>query len=123
MSHRLAFAGLALLAAAGPAAAQSRFERESVASDSTEGNQQSPYRTVAFSADGRWVAFDSPASNLAPWDLNQTIDVFVHDRTSGATLLVSVALTGLAGDSHSELGGVAAGGRLLTVLRYADELL
>jgi Tol biopolymer transport system component len=123
MSHRLAFAGLALLAAAGPAAAQSRFERESVASDGTEGNQQSPYRTVAFSADGRWIAFDSPASNLAPWDQNNTIDVFVHDRTSGATLLVSVALTGLSGDSNSELGGMSADGRFITFLSYADNLV
>src|SRR5207253_8937535 len=34
----------------------------------------------AVSADGRFVAFDSAASNLVPGDTNGTFDVFVRDR-------------------------------------------
>jgi Tol biopolymer transport system component len=34
----------------------------------------------AISADGRYVAFDSDASNLVPGDTNDTNDVFVRDR-------------------------------------------
>jgi Tol biopolymer transport system component len=35
---------------------------------------------AAISADGRWVAFSSAASNLVPADVNALQDVFVHDR-------------------------------------------
>jgi uncharacterized repeat protein (TIGR01451 family) len=46
----------------------------------------------ALSADGRWVAFDSPASNLVPGDLNGQSDVFLFGPTRpGADLAVGVA--------------------------------
>ena len=48
----------------------------------------------ALSADGRFVAFDSAASNLVPDDTNQDPDVFVHDRQTGGTTRVSVASDG-----------------------------
>ncbi|MGH9268783.1 MAG: TolB family protein, partial [Acidimicrobiales bacterium] len=44
----------------------------------------------SISADGRYVAFASPASNLAPGDANNTWDVFLHDLATGATERVSV---------------------------------
>jgi uncharacterized repeat protein (TIGR01451 family) len=47
-----------------------------------------------ISADGRFVAFASMASNLAGRDSNQNSDVFVHDRATGTTELISVSLTG-----------------------------
>src|SRR5437762_5813039 len=53
-------------------------ERVSVASDGTEGNGDSDRPSV--SGDGRFVAFESVASNLVPGDTNGTGDVFVHDR-------------------------------------------
>lgn len=37
----------------------------------------------AISADGRFVAFHSWASNLAPGDTNLSLDAFVHDRVPG----------------------------------------
>jgi hypothetical protein len=37
----------------------------------------------ALSADGRFVAFDSAASNLVPGDTNFDHDVFVHTRAGG----------------------------------------
>jgi Tol biopolymer transport system component len=39
----------------------------------------------AISADGRYVAFDSAASNLVGWDSNGGEDVFVRDTASGRT--------------------------------------
>jgi len=47
-----------------------------------------------LSADGRYVAFFSHATDLVPGDTNNVADVFVHDRTTGATWRVSVSHTG-----------------------------
>jgi hypothetical protein len=52
--------------------------RLSVASDGTLGNDD--LYSPSISADGRFVAFHSMASNLVPGDTNDWIDVFVHDR-------------------------------------------
>jgi Tol biopolymer transport system component len=47
----------------------------------------------SMSADGRWIVFESPATDLIPGgsDTNQTTDVFLYDRASGAVTLVSHA--------------------------------
>jgi hypothetical protein len=44
----------------------------------------------AISADGRFVAFTSYASNLVPGDTNNHIDVFVRDRVAQVTQRISV---------------------------------
>jgi len=49
---------------------------------------------MALSADGRFVAFSSEASNLVPDDTNGIRDVFVHDRQTGTTTRVSVDSAG-----------------------------
>jgi hypothetical protein len=69
----------------------------SQASDGTlsNGNSYSPQ----ISADGRYVAFWSDASNLVPDDTNGTSDVFVRDRVAGLTMRVSVAADGSEGDA------------------------
>ncbi len=51
----------------------------------------------ALSIDGRFVAFDSVASNLVPGDANACRDVFVHDRETGQTTRVSLTSGGLEG--------------------------
>lgn len=48
----------------------------------------------AISADGRFVAFQSDATNLVPGDTNQLADVFVRDLKRGITERVSVSSTG-----------------------------
>ena len=47
-----------------------------------------------ISADGRYVAFQSAASNLVPNDTNGVPEVFLHDRTTGQTTRVSLSTTG-----------------------------
>ena len=49
------------------------------------GDSQDP----AISADGRWVAFSSTASNLVPNDGNGKADIFLRDRSTLQTILVS----------------------------------
>ena len=53
--------------------------RVSVASDGTQGNYW-PSGNPSISADGRYVAFDSAASNLVSDDTNGGNDVFVHSK-------------------------------------------
>ena len=52
---------------------------------------------ASVSADGRFVAFDSPASDLVQGDTNQTWDVFVRDLRRHRTERVSVASDGSQG--------------------------
>src|SRR5207249_1268748 len=68
-------------------------ERVSVASGGgTQGNGKSGgfFAFPALSADGRFVAFQSDATNLVAGDTNGTTDVFVHDRQTATTERVSV---------------------------------
>src|SRR6185503_12226084 len=52
-------------------------ERVSVAAGGGQANFGGTYPSI--SADGRFVAFHSGATNLVPGDTNATLDVFVHD--------------------------------------------
>lgn len=81
-----------------------RTTRVSMASDGTTGNNVSYIQSI--SADGRWIAFQSYATNLVPGDTNGTLDMFVHDRAYGRTKRVSVGSD----------GSQATGGSLNTML-------
>ena len=66
--------------------------RVSVASDGTEANGNS--RAPVLSADGRFIAFLSQATNLVPGDTNAVADVFVRDTVAGTPIIqVSSAVT------------------------------
>lgn len=68
-------------------------------------------RSPRLSRDGRFVTFASTASNLVPDDTNGTMDVFLHDRSTGTTVRASLAPDGsqLAGPSYT--AGVSDDGR------------
>jgi len=67
----------------------------------------------SISADGRRVAFESDATNLAPRDRNQATDVFVRDLRAHTTTLVSRASDtgGTAGNGNSILPAISSDGR------------
>jgi len=116
---------VALLAATGatngPAyAAYDVTERASVNSDEQQGDRASYSPSV--SADGRFVAFDSDASNLAPDDTNLRRDVFVRDRQTGATERVSVSSAEGQGDGDSYYPSISADGRFVAFYSYASNL-
>lgn len=48
-------------------------------------------RSIALSGDGRFVIFPPDASNLVPDDTNGMADVFVRDRATGKTAMLSVS--------------------------------
>ncbi|TVQ33722.1 MAG: hypothetical protein EA376_01720, partial [Phycisphaeraceae bacterium] len=74
-----------------PAAAQTT-ELVSVSSTGEQANSWSSWPSI--SADGRYVAFDSNATNLVPGVSNNALDIYVHDRQTGVTERVSVSSTG-----------------------------
>jgi Ca2+-binding RTX toxin-like protein len=83
----------------------------STAADGTQGNEHSAF--PALSADGRFVAFVSPASNLVTGDTNGTLDIFVKDLATGAITRVSTAIDGTQGNSISFRRAISADGRLV----------
>jgi Tol biopolymer transport system component len=96
--------------------------RVSVDSAGVQGNADS-YFDPRISADGRYVAFASHASNLVAGDDNGQLDVFVHDRQSGVTSRVSVDSFGQQGDAYSWLPDISADGRFVSFASGASNLV
>lgn len=65
----------------------------------------------SVSADGRYVAFESEASNLVDGDGNLYADIFVRDRTLGTTVRASVTSAGGEAADYSEGGTISGNGR------------
>ncbi len=87
--------------------ATTRISLPNLADQGTLGTQAVGFsNTAAISADGRFVTFRSGAANLVLNDGNGFIDIFVHDRQTGATTRVS--LPNLA--DQGMLGAEANGG-------------
>ncbi|MCC7169756.1 MAG: PD40 domain-containing protein [Planctomycetes bacterium] len=94
-------------------------ERVSVSSTGAQGNSGST--TSAISADGRFVAFESFASNLVPGD-TLGWDIFVRDRLLHTTTLVSQSTAGVKGDWESNLPAISADGRSIVFESLAHTL-
>ncbi len=95
--------------------------RVSVDSAGVQGNYDS--QSLSISADGRYVAFSSEATNLVPGDTNGKRDVFVHDRLDGATSRVSVDSAGVQGSYYSDSPSISADGRYLAFRSLATNLV
>jgi hypothetical protein len=66
-----------------------------------------------ISADGRFIAFMSNASNLAAGDANPNPDVYRYDRQTGTIVLVSRSFEdGLAAEEPSFWPSVGGGGKV-----------
>ena len=88
-------------------------QRVSVDSNGVEGNDSSGFLSgSAISADGRFVAFDSNATNLIPGG-NLPFNIFVHDRQTGTTEIVSVSSSGRQGEGLSSFPDISADGRFV----------
>lgn len=70
---------------------------------STSGKQASKGGSYGpkLSADGRFVAFVSEATNLISYDTNKKVDIFLHDRSTGSTRRVSVTYHGAQANGTS----------------------
>src|SRR2546428_413238 len=103
-----------------PAGAQTT-DRVSVASDGTQANAGNA--DSAISADGRFVAFTSSATNLVPGDSNAVADVFVHDRMTATTERVSVASDGTQANGASDRAAISGDGRFVAFRSSASNLV
>jgi Tol biopolymer transport system component len=86
----------------------------SVAGDGTPANDTSD--NPAISADGRFIAFQSLASNLVPRDFNRMLDVFVRDLQSNTTERVSLTSLGGQASVPSRRPAISGDGRFVTFL-------
>jgi Tol biopolymer transport system component len=98
------------------------IERVSLAADGSEGDADSFWNPV-LSADGRFVAFWSEASNLVPGDTNGVVDVFVKDRQSGALERASAAASGVQGNGPSYNPALSADGSYVVFWSEASTLI
>lgn len=98
-----------------------KLERVSIASGGGQGNGMS--WQPAISADGRRVAFTSSASNLVPNDTNGNSDIFIFDRQTHQTRLVSVGKNGGAARGTSDRPAISADGRAVAFESLAKNLV
>jgi Tol biopolymer transport system component len=102
----IALAALVVVSIA-PSATTARTIRVDVSSSAQQGDR--PSWTAGISANGRFVAFTSQATNIVPGDTNERQDAFVYDRRTGHTERVSVSSTGAqAKAGENPYGGSAA---------------
>ena len=93
----------------------------SVDSAGVQGNNDS--YEPAISVDGRYVAFESDASNLVAGDTNGYADVFVRDRKLHGTHLVSVDSAGVQGNNDSYDPAISANSRYVAFDSNASDLV
>ncbi|HZL99578.1 MAG TPA: calcium-binding protein, partial [Planctomycetota bacterium] len=99
--------------------------------DTTECVSRGPHGALAnhsswspsVSANGRFVAFSSQANNLVSFDSNGTHDVFVFDRRTGKTEMVSVSSSGAQGSGPSLTCRISGDGRFVAFTSYASNLV
>lgn len=82
-------------------------------------NQTRP--NVALSDDGRYVAFNSSATNV-PGDSDFGVDVYLKDTVTGSLSLVSVSKSGSNASSHSAVQAVSSDGNWVLFLSGANDL-
>src|SRR5882672_3921736 len=114
-------AALALLFLSAASAGPGATTRASVTTGGAQGNGRS--FVPALSADGRFAAFYSDASNLVAGDANSARDVFVHDGQTGETTRVSVDSSGAEANGDSFAPAISADGRFVTFSSAASNLV
>lgn len=97
------------------------LERVSVASGG--GPADAASGRPSLSRDGRFVAFDSDASNLVPGDTNGVKDVFVHDRVTGTTVRASVTSGGGEASGASTNPSLSDDGQVVSFQSTAEDLV
>ncbi|MEM9734824.1 MAG: calcium-binding protein [Pseudomonadota bacterium] len=93
----------------------------STAADGTAANQAS--FNLVISADGRFIVYESLASNLVSGDVVGTADLFLYDTLTGTTTLVSKSTDGIFGNDASKGASISADGRYITYESDASNLV
>jgi len=77
----------------------------------------------SISADGRYIAFESDSTNLDPLDQDTWLDIFVHDRLTQETSLVSKSSSGDVGNFNSKKASISADGKFVAFQSFANNLI
>ena len=102
----------------------SRFQSQLV-SVNNEGEPSDGYENLypSLSANGRYVVFESDATNLAPHDNDDKKDIYLHDVVTGETTLVSEGIDGLSANDDSFNAVISANGRFVIFESIASNLV
>jgi hypothetical protein len=93
-------------------------------SESADGSQaDGPSGAPELTTDGRYVVFESSATNLVPGDTNGVSDVFVKDHWTDAVERVSVNLVGTQGNGPSTDPAITDDGRYVVFTTEATNLV
>ncbi|MEM9774907.1 MAG: hypothetical protein AAF902_10020 [Chloroflexota bacterium] len=93
----------------------------SIATNGSQGNELSSFPSI--SGDGRFIVFQSEASNLVPNDTNGFKDIFLHDRQSHTTVRLSIAYDGLEANESSTLPVISQDGKYIAFTSLASNLV
>jgi Tol biopolymer transport system component len=95
--------------------------RVSISTEGVEGNSTSlrPW----MSGNGRYVSFHTFATNFSPLDTSADTDVYVHDRRTGVTEMVSLSVKGESADDHANNARISADGRFVSFESFAGNLV
>jgi hypothetical protein len=97
------------------------ISRESLGSAGVQANGSS-FRP-SISQDGRYVAFESTATNLSPLVTAPGTHIYLRDRQTGSTTLVSQSGTGVPGNGASVQAAISADGRYVAFASDASNLV
>ena len=99
-------------------------ERVSVSSDGGQPSGLGTSIPEGISSDGRYVALYSNADNLVPNDTTRNrFDVYLRDRATGTTELISVNSAGVQGNNESFLADISDDGRYVAFYSMANNLV
>ncbi len=94
-----------------------------VSVDSTGAQANNASKRPSISGDGRFIAFESDASNLVVGDANASTDIFVRDRQTGETTRVSVGIGGAEANEGSGGAAISGDGRFVAFVSDASNLV
>jgi Tol biopolymer transport system component len=95
--------------------------RCSTSSSNTQATGGSYYASI--SSNGRYVAFESSASDLMNGDANGYSDIFRKDLQTGETLCCSTDASGTQADDYSDYPSLSADGRFVALMSKATNLV
>ncbi|HEX6595636.1 MAG TPA: hypothetical protein VF045_01785 [Acidimicrobiales bacterium] len=105
------------------AATTSRVSVSSSGGQATGGSSYAPVTNSWISHDGRFVVFQSDATNLVSGDSNGVRDVFERDRTTGSTRRMSFDDWKGQGNARSTSGAISGDGSTAAYMSDATNLL
>jgi hypothetical protein len=87
------------------------------------GAASGPSDSPVISNDGRFVAYRSTATNIVPGTTNRLPNVFLYDRQTGTTTLLSANTSGMAGNNRSLTPMFSGDGQTVVFQSWASDLI